>query len=503
LGIDSSLTGVTIDLPAPMGKTSQTRRPLELQIPLGGNGPAGMLRYDDLIAARFSADGRRIGIGLNEGLPELPGEVGLFVGGQIPLLDMAAWQATLQTLGRGDDRSLPPLTIDVGIDRLLTPVLDLDAASVRATHRDAAWDVEMDAVQLAGSARVPATLPAEPLIVALERLELELPLAESSEATPIPDPTSAIDPTGMPGLNLSVDALSINQANLGALSLKARHTDAGLILTEFQLVGGAAEASAEGRWIRDADRIETTLEAELSTEALGDLLVDLGYARQLEEGPAVVDIALSWPGDPGQIHSGNVRGFVGVAIEGGRLVELDPGVTRVVGLLNLNALARRLRLDFSDLFEKGYSFYSVDGVFDFNSGTATTDNLVVLGPSGRIDLSGSTDLLARTLDQQVRVTPDFDATLPIASAIAGGPVAGVAVLVAQQLMSEQVDEINRFEYRLSGPWAAPEIEQLDTGGALSRLFKGPAAPDSTERRSQRFNWRREVTSVPTCWRPSG
>jgi hypothetical protein len=95
----------------------------------------------------------------------------------------------------------------------------------------------------------------------------------------------------------------------------------------------------------------------------------------------------------------------------------------------------------------------------------------VLGPTGRIDLRGSADLIAGSLEQKVTVTPKLDATLPIAGALAGGPVAGVAVLMAQQVLTKQVDRITRFEYAVSGPWANPNIVPLDTGGTLSKIFQ--------------------------------
>jgi len=369
------------------------------------------------------------------------------------------------------DLALPAVTVKLQVGRLTVPAQTFDDVSVSLTHRDDTWALDLDASALSGHARIPRTWQAEPLEIDLDRLTLQVPVGGADAPSPPPDLDTAIDPTGLPGLRLSIGSLTVNDAAMGSLALQADRVPRGLALRELRLQGGAASATARGDWLTDDRGIRSAVTAELSTPALGDLLVGLGYARQLEQGPGRFDLALDWPGDPTQIHGSTVKGLVSIAVEGGRLVELDPGVTRVVGLLNLNALARRLQLDFSDLFKKGYSFYSVDGDFVFSEGVASTDNLVVLGPSGRMDLSGTADLREGTLEQRVRVTPDLDATLPIASTIAGGPLAGIAVLVAQQVMSKQVDEINRFEYRLSGPWANPDIEQLDSGGALSRLLK--------------------------------
>ena len=50
-------------------------------------------------------------------------------------------------------------------------------------------------------------------------------------------------------------------------------------------------------------------------------------------------------------------------------------------------------------------------------------------------------------------------------------------------MDKQVDDIYRFEYRVSGPLTNPEITQLDTGGALSKLlrpFSGGGAASTDE-----------------------
>jgi uncharacterized protein YhdP len=270
---------------------------------------------------------------------------------------------------------------------------------------------------------------------------------------------------------LNIADLRVNDANLGLLRLNAQRAPEGLRFTQVSLRGGQLELDSAGHWSVNRSRYETELGGFVSAADLGDLLVDLGYSRQVEQAPSNIEFLLRWPGDPAQFHRATIGGNVGLDVGSGRIVELDPGVTRVVGLLNLNALTRRLRLDFSDIYKKGYSFDSIKGDFKFDGGTATASNLRVLGPTGRIDLDGEADMVNRTLDQHVTVTPNLDATLPIAGTLAGGPVAGLAVLVAQRVMTKQVDELNRFEYSLRGPWTEPEVRQLDSGGTLSRLLQ--------------------------------
>ena len=86
------------------------------------------------------------------------------------------------------------------------------------------------------------------------------------------------------------------------------------------------------------------------------------------------------------------------------------------------------------------------------------------------------DLVARTVDHRMTVIPKLDATLPIASTLAGGPVAGLAVLLAQKLMDKQVDDIYRFEYRISGPLT---ILMPRTCFMVSKILPG-ASPEVME-----------------------
>jgi hypothetical protein len=44
--------------------------------------------------------------------------------------------------------------------------------------------------------------------------------------------------------------------------------------------------------------------------------------------------------------------------------------------------------------------------------------------------------------------------------VAGGPLLGAAVLLADKVSGGGVDRIGRQEYRVVGPWASPRIEHI-------------------------------------------
>jgi uncharacterized protein YhdP len=61
-------------------------------------------------------------------------------------------------------------------------------------------------------------------------------------------------------------------------------------------------------------------------------------------------------------------------IEKGQFLKSEPGAARLLGVLSLQALPRRLMLDFSDVFGEGFAFDFVRGDVRIEQGVATTNN---------------------------------------------------------------------------------------------------------------------------------
>ena len=103
----------------------------------------------------------------------------------------------------------------------------------------------------------------------------------------------------------------------------------------------------------------------------------------------------------------------------GSLPEVEPGLGRVIGVLNFKSLWRRLSLDFSDLFGKGLAYDGISGNFKIGSGRAAIESFRVDAVSARIVATGRIGLVARNLEQEIAVIPHTSAALPIAGALGG------------------------------------------------------------------------------------
>jgi uncharacterized protein YhdP len=66
---------------------------------------------------------------------------------------------------------------------------------------------------------------------------------------------------------------------------------------------------------------------------------------------------------------------------------------------------------------------------------------------------------AKDYDQVVTVVPQIGSTLPLAAAVAGGPIAALSAFLAGKLLPG-ISEIARYQYTVKGPWEKPIIEPV-------------------------------------------
>jgi uncharacterized protein YhdP len=219
--------------------------------------------------------------------------------------------------------------------------------------------------------------------------------------------------------------------------------------------------TARGTWFVTPSGQQSALNAEIRSTELVASLRDLNYTQFMDAKLAEVRADLTWPGGFDSAFLGRASGTLSVRAENGQLLNLQPGAGRVLGLFSVAALPRRLALDFSDLTEKGLSFDTVHGDFELRGGNAYTTNLLLRGPAAEIGIAGRTGLGSRDYDQTAVVTGNLGASLPVAGALAGGPVVGAAVLLFSQVFKEPLKGIARGYYRITGPWDDPNVERVD------------------------------------------
>ncbi len=475
IDVRSDLKGMRLALPQPLGKPAAQARALEVAMPLGQPDGTLHVRYGDRLDARISASGNRGEIRYARGNSRLPRQPGYRLLATLPRVDMAEWQALAERLGKNGTGATWQL-------ELRTPALvagDIEMADVRlkARGKPSAVDARLNSPRIAGDIHYYRGKKSA-LTIKLERLHLDID-TDNAAPTPAPDPGRGPDPRTLPRLALQCTDLQINKAKLGLFEVSLQPEKNGSRIRKLFVKGPSGTLEAHGDWLWQGKTARTQLSGQLNLPDLGTLLSGLGYPRNMHDARTDLRFNLAWLGHPAQFHRATLRGDTYLKIADGRLSEVDPGIARVLGLVSLDALKRRLKFDFGDLLKKGYSFDTIEGHFKLADGQAVTHDLVVDGPSGRIEIGGRIGLVARDFDQVIQVAPKLDAALVIASTIAGGPVAGAATFVLQRLLSEEVDKINRFEYSVTGSWDDPKLTPLKSGGPVSAIVNTLSGEKST------------------------
>ncbi|HID44170.1 MAG TPA: TIGR02099 family protein [Chromatiaceae bacterium] len=440
LHIRSDLQGMALNMPAPIGKTPASSIPLLLDIQLGQEPTANTLKYGNLLGVTYKQN------------PDRTTE--LLV--RISSLDVKAWANHFSNHSqRHGLTSTQPTHIRLEAGTLDAPILNASSFVLDLRQQDGTWKGRVDADNIKGHISFVQDKPDHSLILDLEKLHLHTGREEEKHSETAS--TEKLLPDDFPTIRLSSKSLKLNKANLGRLEFVTRKDGNTQIIEKLDAHGKLTDISIHGSWEYNGNAGTTWLKGVINTDNMGKLLrkaLDMDF---LSGSKTYLSFDLNWLGAPFQPNIAKMRGEAQLDMAAGRILNFKPGLARVLGLVNFDTLYRRLKLDFKDVYQKGMAFDTIMGNFQFDDGLMYTNNLEILGPSATILIAGSIDLINETYDQILSVSPRLDATLPVASAIAGGPAAGLVVLLAQQAFSEKLQKIQRITYDISGTWEDPKL----------------------------------------------
>ncbi|MCB1735162.1 MAG: TIGR02099 family protein [Gammaproteobacteria bacterium] len=480
--VRSDLRGIAISAPPPFGKSAEASRALHISSLVGVDEPAPVrIRYGDnselLIELRNGSNGpepRAAELRLGGEQAELPSMEGLQIRGRLPELDLdsllgGAENPAKQSTPNGTTlpKGLEPRDLALNIGVLKVSGQRFHDVELNATHTADGWHVRLDGREVQGEILLPQALlddretpsaRSQALQVQLDRLHLT---SKADSDSPTAESRTQTDPRNLPDLHVSIRELRIDDTNLGRIDVDAKAVANGLEFSRIHLDNGSTQGDGQGGWRVDKDGQISNLSLSLSSGELGQTLRDFGFIDVIDGGSGLVTLRGGWIGTPGDFSMRTFDGNLHVRFSDGRLLEVDPGAGgRVFGLFSLTALPRRLRLDFTDLFKKGFSFDVIEGSFTILDGDAHTTDLTLRGPPAQVDIAGRTGFADRVYDQTVTVTPHVGTTVAAASALLN-PVVGAAVLVVNKLLKNPLDKASQFQYEMRGPWNNPVIERLN------------------------------------------
>ncbi|BBF85894.1 possible exported protein [Aquitalea magnusonii] len=472
LQLSSSLQGSSIQAPEPAGKQAADVLPLSLRVVPGktaqqpvrldlevGSVASGSLLLDGHgnLKSGVIASGRPLG--------KQPDE-GLVLRLAAPRVDVPRWvdaiagPSGLHGNGAAASKSMQlELPLQIELD---TPQLDGWSGSLhkvtatlgnRRIHNG--WSLDVRAHELSGSIDY---LPAGNGLV---RANLAYALLNPPDKGSAADGDVAMSDKGdWPALDIRVGDLIYQNRSVGKLDLRARREGRDWVLNPLRLVAPEGSLQGSARVRRSASGKEVQTSYQLDSSDVGKLLARVGLQDTFRKGEGTLRGNMSWPGGLFDLSASQLSGEMTLALKNGRFAKVDPGVARLLGVLSLQSLTRRVKLDFTDVFSDGFAFDSITGDAHISKGVFVSDNVHMKGPAADVFLRGQVNLANETQDVHIKVQPHLAESVALAAGAALlNPVVGVAALAAQKVLQDPVGKILSVEYALTGSFANPKVEK--------------------------------------------
>lgn len=458
--LHSGLQGVAVSLPEPFAKAAAETRSVSVDWAPGDETAQPLqIHYGQQVKVSLlltrDRQLRKATLHFGDSMPALPAQDELHVTGRLALLDLGQWLPVLRAL-EGSGRSTTAAAVDLKMDSFRFG--DAEVRNVTAVSKAAdPWYFHLRGEGASGWLRWikgVRVLPSQ-LLARLDHLHIHSSDAQSGQVL-----ADDLQPPAVPDLKLEVKALQWDARQFGEAVLASRHTGNGIEFEALKLKSPALTLDGTGKWEVYNGVPGSSFHFTLSDGNLELLSKLLNNANSVKGGTLKGDIQLGWPGSPADFSLSKMEGEFDLESRNGRLQDVDEGAGKLLSLFSLNSLQRRLSLDFSDVVKEGLSYDIMKGHFVVMDGDAFTDDFTLEGTSVNIEVSGRTGLVAHDYNQLVTVTPQVASMLPIAGAIAGGPLVGGAAFVADKLLGDSFNRLTRVQYQVTGSWDKPVYVKL-------------------------------------------
>jgi len=529
INVTSNLQGLALDLPAPLGKPAASTLALRFAhtvapsalVPVAANAePPPLhdeiaLQWGDVARLRYVRDAAvspakvlrgALAVGSPAPVLEIP-ERGVHAQAALGEVDIDAWQQALQRMLPADtaapaaapadaaaqtkaDAALQaylPDTAALSVHRLKAGGRSLNALSASGTRHGGLWNAKVEARELSGFVEYReghAADPAGQVYARLARLSVPQSVATDTtegEAESLPSK----QPRSLPALDIAVEALEVFGRPLGRFEVQARNRQSATDparrewqLSQFNITAPEARLVASGSWGPQPGapaRPRTALRFALEIGDAGALLERFAMPGVIRNGRGRLDGQIAWNGSPLAPDYRSMNGQMHLDMASGQFLQAEPGLAKLLGVLSLQALPRRLTLDFRDVFSKGFSFDFVRGDVQVAQGIARTNNLQMKGVNAAVLMEGQADMQQETQNLHVVVVPEINAGTASLVATAINPVIGLSSFLAQILLRGPLIAAATKEFRIDGSWSDPQVNAVPST-AKSRAASTPAAP---------------------------
>ena len=400
---------------------------------------------------------------------------GLNIAANVETLALMPWVNFIENITNGhvsycpvpeEDETTVLKQVQLDVNELTAFGYTLKGTSALIQKADSRWQVDINGEDVKGAVKLPDDT--EELDVNLGHLVLNT-LPEIKNSLPegvVTDGNSsgelALDPRDFPAMQFSSNKIVLEGKHYGAWRASTDPKPDGLIFRDISGTVKGLNIKGQLNWQYFGEGQHNSI---LTLDAEGDHIEDLLATFNIT--PLVTSehyrstLALVWPDNPINFGLEQLSGSLSLGMEEGFLKTEDEktGALRLFGILNADAILRRLKLDFTDLYKSGIGYDDISMKSSMDQGLFTiTEPIKINGPAGDYVINGKIDLAEETLDLDMLVELPFSQTVPLAALVLGAPQIGGLVWVADKLLGEPLSALTTSRYDISGTWELPVVE---------------------------------------------
>lgn len=286
--------------------------------------------------------------------------------------------------------------------------------------------------------------------------DLNLP----SEMSPTNHSSEETLPQDFPSLDVIIDQFTIKNKKLGKLEMLASPQGKNWQIDKLNLILPDGKMTMKGIWYGWLSHHQTTrANIEIEASDVGKLLAHLGQPNTIKRGVASLSGQVSWQGKPSAVNTQTMHGTVTLDAKNGQFLKADPGIGKLLGVLSLQALPRRITLDFKDVFSEGFSFDTVTAHARIDNGILSSQDFLMNGSVAQVTIKGDVNLNQETQKLRVWIMPSLTDGMTILSFL-GGPATGITSYIVQKILRNPVEQMLAFEYNITGNWNNPKVEKM-------------------------------------------
>ncbi|MDP1872334.1 MAG: YhdP family protein [Gallionella sp.] len=483
LSLNSNLQGISSSLPAPFNKSASEIWPLHFE-------KKGSLDKQDLISVQLSkllsarlisSDVNGVGTIKRGNLvfggqsASLPAKDGIWISGNLPALSVQGWGGVT-----GNSGIAPPIAGGaLHIEQLTGYGLNLKDLQITLARRGDGLAAQLTSLPLNGELMwQPHGFNGKTKLSARLR---NLHWAEQEKSNALPAQTAQPrQPQELPAIEVNIEDFLFKGKNLGRFEMIGIPEGQNWRLRRLHITNPDGTLTGDGLWRSEQTSMQTQINLLLDISNAGKILSRSGYPNTVKNGSGKMIANLSWDGQPFDFNYASLDGTLKLDTGQGQFLKMEPGIGKLLGILSLQALPKRITLDFTDVFSSGFEFDNINGNATIKHGMLQTDDLHIDGSSAKVTMKGQVNMNDETQNLRVEVLPTLGSSVSMLSAFAAGPVVGIGTLIVSKILGNPLDKLISFEYNVTGKWSDPSVVKVGEKPITIRTVPKTANPSDKQ-----------------------